>query len=131
MRQAEKRYSTLMKYRKNILVTIIIASFGLIVFKACSNDIDFDSKKWKNWSELNEKDWNLRWDMTDDLIDNHLKKGMSIREVTKLLGGKVFSSEKKFTMHYNLGPCRRGIDYGSLEILFLDGKLESVKKNCN
>ena len=69
-----ERYSTLMKYRKNILVTIVIASFGLIVFKACSNDIDFDSKKWKNWSELNEKDWNLRWDMTDDLIDNHLKK---------------------------------------------------------
>lgn len=108
----------------------LIFSMVAIVLSGC-HDIDFDSEKWKNWIET-ESNMNMRWDMVDDLIDNYNLKGKSIEELEQLLGeAPLECPNKECVIYYNLGPCRRGIDYGSLMIEFKNGKVSNVEKYCN
>ena len=120
-----------MKISRKTLIIGASILFLFLIFKACSHNINFNSGKWKEWNEQ-ETNWNLRWDMSDDLIDNYLKKGMTEKEVIELLGdeGKELHIISNFDLYYNLGPCRRGIDYGSLTIYFENKKLKTAKTNC-
>lgn len=102
----------------------------LFIVSGCHNR-SFDSEKWKNWNGLNQEECNLRWDMSDDLIDNYLEKGLSFRTVEKLLCDSIEIDDKnKKMLYFNLGPCRSGISYGGLEIYFENGKLTKVDRTC-
>jgi len=102
----------------------------ILLLTSCS-DIDFDSEKWKNWEEK-ESIMHMRWDMVNDLIAKYLHKGMTVDEVENLIGkGTLNTIQNELIARYNLGPCRRGIDYGTLEIRFNEGKITSFEKRCN
>ena len=102
-----------------------------VILVSCGNDIPFDSKKWKN-APFKGPDISLRWDMTNDLIENYDLKGKDTTEIFKLLGKENFDCFKhKCVVSYSLGPCRRGIDYGTLELTFIDGKVTEIFKHCN
>ncbi len=75
----------------------------------------FDSEKWKNWSE-SESEWSLRWDMMNSLRNNHELKGKSKTEIIELLGIPETKNESEFG--YYLGMSKRGINTGSLTIKF-------------
>lgn len=86
----------------------LIVILYLIVFlsSACGvREIKFDKNKW------NEKDdmfYAYRENMVDDLMKNHLKKGMTYREVEELLGkSENFQNEPPNTIGYETM-----VDYG-------------------
>lgn len=70
--------------------------------------------------------------MSNDLIENQILLGKSPKEVIVLLGESENSQNRlKNKWYYNLGPCGRGIDYGSLYIIFENEIVKSVEKYCN
>ena len=102
----------------------------MLLLSSCT-DVGFESEKWKNWEE---GEWNMhmRWDMVDDLMSNYLHKGMEVDEVEDLIGKAPFTTIRNEEIaRYGLGPCRSGIDYGTLEIKYDQGKLSSFEKRCN
>lgn len=102
----------------------------LVIFASCS-DPDFNSGKWKKWNE-EESDIHLRWDMVNDLINSYELEGKTIFEIEKLLGEfKDECPNGNCTIQYNLGPCRTGIDYGSLIIQFKLGRVTRIEKECS
>lgn len=108
---------------KSPLILLLIT-----LLSACHNT-SFDSVKWKKWREIDLT--NDRWDMSDDLIDNYLKKGMTIKEVEILLSDSLTKHDTgNVDLYYSLGPCRSGISYGSLRITFRNGKLEKIDRTC-
>jgi hypothetical protein len=113
---------------KSLLFLTSLLLFSILT--ACT-DTNFDAEKWKSWN-VQESDSNLRWDMANDLIENYELKGKSKKEIIALLGepiggmrnaGDVFS--------YDLGPCRRGIDFGGLYLTFFKGRVVKIEKTCN
>ena len=107
----------------------LIPLLFLLLLTSC-NDIDFNSDKWKNWEET-EVNMHMRWDMADDLINNFDLIGKSKVEIVQLLGDTQIECDKgNCKVRYSLGPCRKGIDYGSLMIQFKDGKVVHVEKHC-
>lgn len=103
-----------------------------IFFTSCnSNDIEFDSKKWKN-ANNNEENWSLRWDMSNDLINNHSLIGKDTTEIFELLGKTNLEFFKYYSYaRYALGPCRTGINDGTLTLVIVKGKVTEILKNCN
>ena len=99
-----------------------------LIFRSCTNT-SFNSVEWKNW---NNKESFVRWDMLDDLINNHHLKGKTHKEIRDLLGepdnGFTNSSDNYY---YDLGPCRRGIDFGGLSIEFKKGIVTRCEKYCS
>ncbi|MBD0825523.1 hypothetical protein [Aestuariibaculum marinum] len=75
----------------------------------------FDSEKWKNWTE-SEAEWSLRWDMMNSLRNSHELKGKSKTEIIELLGKP--DSETNSDFRYYLGMSKHGINTGSLTISF-------------
>ena len=74
----------------------------------------------------------MRWDMTDDLVNNYKLKGKSEQEVKRLLGEPGNSvDDSPDRLYYDLGPCRRGIDYGSMYVELKIGKVVHVEVHCN
>ena len=70
------------KYGFLIFGAIILVGFAL------SGNItheQFDSVKWKNWTET-ERKMSMRWDMMNSLRNTHELKGKTRTELTKLLG---------------------------------------------
>ncbi|MBA6316900.1 hypothetical protein [Cellulophaga baltica] len=112
---------------KNILgILIILMTFHLT---SCS-DKKFDSKKWKNWTEK-KGEFATRWDMTNDLIDNHNLIGMSKKDLIQLLGKPMKDCDiTNCDIIYELGPCRNGISYGSLYLTLTDNRIVKVFKHC-
>lgn len=109
-------------------IAILILIVLVAVLTSCTNTA-FDSKKWKNW---NGKESFVRWDMTDDLINNYNLQGKTHKEIENLLGkpsNGIASSPDDY--YYDLGPCRRGIDYGSFYIEFKNDKVIQVEKHCH
>jgi hypothetical protein len=83
---------------------------------------DFDSEKWKNWT-MTEDEWTLRWDMTHDLQESHELNGMTEEQVIELLGQP--GSQSKIEWTYDLGMARRGINTGTLNLTFENGKVKT------
>ncbi|PKP48264.1 MAG: hypothetical protein CVT94_08855 [Bacteroidetes bacterium HGW-Bacteroidetes-11] len=118
------------KQSKMIRKLFMILPILILLFSSCS-DIDFDSEKWKNWEEK-ESNMHMRWDMVDDLIANYLNKGMKLDEVENLIGKVTLDTiQNEIVAHYDLGPCRRGINYGTLTIKYNQSKVISFEKSCN
>jgi len=81
----------------------------------------FDSDKWKNWVET-EDTWSLRWDMMNDLRQQHELIGKSKSEIIELLGEPADNMNSEFL--YSLGYSGNGINTGTLTITFnMDDKV--------
>jgi hypothetical protein len=116
---------TISLLKKNII--LILLPF---LVNSC-NDIDFDSKKWRNWN-YNENDWSMRWDMSEDLINNYKLEGKDTNEIFNLLGKTELDCFKnECYARYPLGPCRTGINEGTLELTIKNGKVSEISKRCN
>lgn len=110
-------------------IKIIFVTTLMIVLSACT-DKNFDSHEWKSWSEQTGE-FALRWDMCDDLIDNYLSIGMTKKDVVELLGMPTTDCNKpNCDVIYELGPCRRGISYGSLYLKMEDNEIVEIYKYC-
>jgi hypothetical protein len=89
-----------------------------------SNRTEFDSVRWKNWKE-SENEMSLRWNMIDDLEDDHKLYGMTFDEIITLLGEPDSKSTVEWT--YYLGMAGHGIDTGTLALTFEKGRVKSYK----
>ena len=107
----------------------ILLIFGTVAVMTSCNNTSFDSVKWKNWDG---KESFVRWDMTDDLINKYDLKAKTQNEIKILLGepDNGINSDKN-NYYYDLGPCRNGIDYGSLTIHFKNKKVTKIEKHCS
>jgi hypothetical protein len=111
---------------------LITFAFLAMVLSSCHH-IDFNSDKWKNWKENSEEEVSVRWDMTEDLINNYDLQGKDTLEIFKLMGKERldYFSNNIFIARYPLGYCRKGISYGTLELTFKNGKVVNIIKHCN
>jgi hypothetical protein len=100
-----------------------IAKYGFLIFgililigftlKGNITHEQFESEKWKNWTE-SESEWSLSWDIMNSLRNNHKLKGKSKTEIIELLGKP--DSETNSDIRYYLGMSKHGINTGSLTI---------------
>ena len=95
------------KYFRLNLILILLTN----VLIACSSGTEFNSQEWKNWQE-SEAEPSLRWDMTEDLVNDYDLMGMSTDQIFNLLGEPESKNEKE--LRYHLGSSRKGINTGSL-----------------
>jgi hypothetical protein len=109
----------------------IVTIFLILLSLSSCTDIRFNSEKWKSWDNR-ESETNLRWDMANDLIENYNLKGKTQSEIIDLLGEPESNVQNPSNdYNYDLVPCRRGIDFGSLIIVFKNGRVIKIEKNCN
>ncbi|MGO4920996.1 hypothetical protein [Maribacter spongiicola] len=101
----------IIKYGISILIILVV---GIYISNRLAEP-NFDSDKWKNWTET-ESEMSLRWDMMRSLGKNHELKGMNKAKIIELLGTP--DSELKSTFTYYLGYSKRGINQGYLDIVF-------------
>lgn len=78
--------------------------------------VKFDSEKWKSVELNDENNWSLRWDMMNDLRNQHTIIGINKTEVIKLLGNPETTADNQFS--YYLGYSKRGINTGNLTLTF-------------
>ncbi|MBC6999673.1 hypothetical protein [Cytophaga sp. FL35] len=105
-----------MKVKKSIrngILILTILLFGIYLGNRYSEPIPFDSEKWKTQSET---EMSIRWDMMNSLRENHTLKGMTKIEIIELLGKPT--QIHKSSISYDLGPSKRGVNYGFLELTF-------------
>jgi len=102
----------ILKYGFLLFGVIILIGFAL---KGNITHEQFDSEKWKNWTE-SEEELSLRWDMMNSLRNNHELDGKTKTEIINLLGKP--DSETNSDFRYYLGMSKRGINTGSLTIMF-------------
>lgn len=108
-----------------LIITIIVFVCGLgLRGKVCGEK--FDSEKWKSADMNSEDNFSLRWDMMNSLRNNHELIGMSKNEIIHLLGkpDDNFSTEK--ALRYYLGYSKRGINTGSLTLIFQNGVVKKI-----
>lgn len=101
----------------------------LIIILTSCHRATFNSEKWKDWDG---KESYVRWDMADDLRDNYSLIGQTREQIENLLGqpdNTENSSADEY--YYDLGPCRRGIDFGSFTLSFKKDKVYKVRIACN
>lgn len=92
---------------------MVVLTVGIYLANRFTEPIKFDSEKWKTQSET---EMTLRWDMMNSLRKNHNLKGMTKAEIIELLG--IPTQSYNTTFNYDLGPSKRGINYGYLELTF-------------
>lgn len=101
----------------------------LVVILTSCHGSTFNSEKWKNWD--GKKSF-VRWDMADDLRDNYSLIGQTREQIENLLGQPDNSQNSSpGEYYYDLGPCRRGIDFGSFTLTFKNDKVVRVNVSCN
>ncbi len=98
---------------KKVLILLSIS-----IFFSCSlfdkDEVrDFNKESWVNSPSE-------RYEMADDLLDNHLFVGMSKNEVISLLGDTYYEYQTKF--EYNMGSS--GYDW--VYLLYIEFETESV-----
>ncbi|UOE37004.1 hypothetical protein [Chryseobacterium oryzae] len=76
----------------------------------------FDSEIWKNSNLNTEENWDLRWQMMNDLRNKNNLIGMTKIEIENLLGKPDENS--KTVYFYYLGYTEKGINTGRLSITF-------------
>ncbi|GGG60582.1 hypothetical protein [Bizionia arctica] len=86
----------IVKYGVLIFGAIILIGF---VLKGNISHEQFDSEKWKNWTEL-ENDYLLRWNMMNSLQSAYELKGKTKTEIIELLGYPEFE-----TIGNSIGFC--------------------------
>ena len=67
--------------------------------------------------------------MVEDLMKNHLRKGMSQDEVIEILGKPDFAVKRERTLGYALGRCGYSIDTDEFRLIFDPaGKLQQFSQ---
>lgn len=112
-----EKVSKTIKYGILTIGVLILIGFAL---KGNITHEQFDSEKWKNWTET-ETTLSLRWDMMNSLRNNYDLKGMTINQIIDLLGEP--NSKTKNEFGYYLGYSKRGINTGRLTIKFENNKV--------
>lgn len=101
-----------LKYGLLIFGIIFLIGFAL---KGKFTHEQFNSEKWKNWTE-SESELSLRWDMMNSLRKNYELNGKTRKEIIDLLGKP--DNETNSNFRYYLGMSKSGINTGSLTIKF-------------
>ena len=86
---------------------------------------DFDKQKWQN-------DIEKRYELTDDLIDNEVLIGKSMKQVKKLLGNDYQESGKdRWSYYLGTKPGLFAIDPDYLDIDFKNGRVIQVTQHTS
>lgn len=86
---------------------------------------DFDKQKWQN-------DIEKRYELTDDLIDNEVLIGKSMKQVKKLLGDDYEESGiDRWSYYVGTPPGLFGIDPDYLDIDFKNGRVVHVSQHTS
>jgi hypothetical protein len=106
----------------------IFLVFGIVILigfflRGNNTHEEFNSEKWKNWTETEQK-MSMRWDMMNSLRNNHKLKGKTKSEIINLLG-EPSEGKSNISFRYYLGMAKHGIDTGSLVITFGENDLVS------
>lgn len=104
------------KNTKYLLLTFVTLSLIILFFYTNASQEDFNSERWKNWTET-EQNLSLRWDMMNSLREYHQLKGLSKNETINLLGIPD-NGTSTLQFRYYLGMSKRGVDTGTLVIEF-------------
>lgn len=105
-----------LKYGFLIYEIVILIGFAL---KGNITHEQFESEKWKNWTE-SEAERSLYCDVMNSLRNNNELKGKSTTEVIELLGIPETKSYSEFG--YYFGMAKRRIDTGHFTIYFDQNK---------
>jgi hypothetical protein len=105
----------------NICWMLVISMQVAILLASCDNtpfdNKRFDQKAWIANPVNNGKHNNLRMEMSEDVMKNHLKKGMTRQQARKLLGKPDFlnsyCSGKNECEGYSLGEYVLTLDFDS------------------
>ena len=100
--------------KKLLFLLIPIAIISTCFYSKHTDDIPFDSYKWKNWVEQ-EHNFNMRKNMINSLKSNHELIGMTKKEIIDLLGNNPSRNERDF--HYFIG-YGMGINICTMDIIF-------------
>jgi hypothetical protein len=115
----------------NVLLIPVIATSiaGCQLIKGFqSSDRTFRSQLWKQ-PDINENSEGPRCNMVEDLMKNHLRKGMSQDEVIEILGKPDFTVKQERTLGYALGRCGYSIDIDEFRLIFDPaGKLQQFSQ---
>ena len=95
---------------KIIIILFFLNSCGQISHKK------FDANKWRNANLNLEENWDLRWEMMNDLRNNFDLEEKNKTEILKLLGKPDSKTNNEYL--YNLGMTGTGINTGNLTIFF-------------
>lgn len=80
-------------FKKLKKISKILTLFTIILFSSCGvKEIEFDKSK---WNKKFDGFYEYRENMVEDLLQNHLKKGMDYQKVIELLGEPVNSQNNK------------------------------------
>ncbi|PSG86450.1 hypothetical protein [Aurantibacter aestuarii] len=102
--------------KKTLKYGILI--FGMIIligyFLKENTNEKFDSEKWKNWTEL-KSDYQLRWNMMNNLQDEYEFNGKTKTEIIELLGYPDFETPNFGIVEYFYGYCLDSSDHEKCE----------------
>lgn len=110
---------------KNIALTVITS----ILMVACGHrEIKFDAQK---WTKEIDGFYEYRENMVNDLIENHLNKGMTYTEMTNLIGEpeKYGEPEKNIVAYGIMEDYGWDIDPVETKVLFIEFTNDSLIKN--
>ena len=83
-----------------LIKNIFVISFLLLISSCGIKEIKFDKSK---WNESFDGFYKYRENMVSDLIDNHLQKGMTYKQVIDLIGKpENFGNLKNNTIGYTI-----------------------------
>lgn len=107
-----------------IFKDIIFCTVVLLFTVGCSEQKSFNSVEWKNWTET-EITPSTRWLMRDDLLNNYDLKAYKKKQVLDLLGKPNSESANKY--YYQLGYTGRGINTGTMVIIFKNDSVADIE----
>lgn len=107
---------------KSLKLVSFIITFSFVI--GCSNQIDFNSSKWKNWTESDNSP-GLRWKMCKNLLEKHELKTYNKQQIVDLLGKPNSKIDNKY--RYFLGYTESGINTGTMVIIFINDVVSNIK----
>lgn len=105
----------------------ILSFIAILLFTvSCSEQKDFNSTEWKNWTE-SEATIHTRWLMHKDLLKKYDLKEVSEDSILSLLGKPNKQHSDRF--YYNLGYPKRGggIDPATMVIEFENNLVSDIE----
>lgn len=112
----------LLSHRPRLRCLLALALL-LSLLVACAANNQFKADVWQRSSGTDHKD-NTRCQMVHDLMDNHLRVGMSRMEVKDLLGDLT----EEAVVNVTVGVCDFGVDYYYLTLTFDEaGRLQDFR----
>lgn len=109
---------------KTHFINFSIIIFSILLLIGCLEDKTFKSDEWKQWAE-SENNPSLRWEMHRDLLNKYDLKTYSKEEIVNLLGKPDIKKGDKY--HYLMGYTGKGINTGTLIVIFKNDSVQDIK----